>query len=239
MLHIFVETKKQMENFIAYYRLSVLAKDKEQANSYGFQAQHTAVEQYVERVGGNITASYQEVETGTKRRKRVEVYKAIAACKQSNSTLIVAKLDRLARDCQFVAELLNSGIKFLCVENPSATPTLLQIMASIAEAEATSIRQRIKAAFAVGKSKGKVYGRIQNLTSEGRAKAVATRTALADCNINNIRAKGYITVLRNNGLTYQAIADKLNSEGFLTATGKAFTPKAAQLLYIRSSKAAA
>jgi DNA invertase Pin-like site-specific DNA recombinase len=77
----------------------------------GIQSQINAVTNYVNG-NGNIIATYSEVETST-RKKRIEIYKAIEYAKANNAILVVAKLDRLARDVSFTSALYNGNIDFV------------------------------------------------------------------------------------------------------------------------------
>jgi DNA invertase Pin-like site-specific DNA recombinase len=80
----------------------------------GIQSQINAVTNYVNG-NGNIIATY-KVETST-RKKRIEIYKAIEYAKANNAILVVAKLDRLARDVSFTSALYNGNIDFVCCDN--------------------------------------------------------------------------------------------------------------------------
>ena len=102
--------------YIAYYRVST---DRQGQSGLGLEAQQTAVEQHL--AGGNwdLIESYTEIESG-KRNDRPELAKALAACKRNRATLVIAKLDRLARNVAFVANLMESGVSFLAVDNPHA-----------------------------------------------------------------------------------------------------------------------
>jgi DNA invertase Pin-like site-specific DNA recombinase len=89
----------------------------------GIQSQINAVTNYVNG-NGNIIATYSEVETST-RKKRIEIYKAIEYAK-ANAILVVAKLDRPARDVSFTM-LYIMVILILCCDNPSANKLTIQI----------------------------------------------------------------------------------------------------------------
>jgi DNA invertase Pin-like site-specific DNA recombinase len=98
-----------MKNYVAYYRVSTQMQSIE---GLGIQSQINAVTNYVNG-NGNIIA-YSEVETSTRKKKRIEIYKAIEYAKANNAILVVAKLDRLARDVSFTSALYNGNID-LCV----------------------------------------------------------------------------------------------------------------------------
>jgi DNA invertase Pin-like site-specific DNA recombinase len=72
----------------------------------GLKAQRAAVERHAAATGGRIVAEFVEVESGRKR-DRPELAAALAACrKQRGAVLLIAKLDRLARNVAFVSGLM-------------------------------------------------------------------------------------------------------------------------------------
>ena len=132
-----------MKQAIAYYRVST----REQGDSgLGLEAQQAAVRAFARQNGYEIVDRYKEVETG-KRADRPQLRAAIEACRKGRAILVVAKLDRLARNVQFTAELMNSSIEFVCVDNPHATRLTIHILAAVAEDEARRISERTKAAL--------------------------------------------------------------------------------------------
>jgi len=102
--------------FVAYYRVSTA---KQGQSGLGLEAQREAVERYVRAVGGMVLAEYVEIESG-KRNDRPEVAKAIAACRARRAILVIAKLDRLARNVAFVSGLMEAGVEFVACDNPFA-----------------------------------------------------------------------------------------------------------------------
>jgi DNA invertase Pin-like site-specific DNA recombinase len=116
----------------AYYRVST----KQQGDSgLGLEGQTAAVEGYVKGQGATIIKAYREIETG-KRADRPELLKAIAHTKRSMATLVIAKLDRLARNVAFTANLMESGVDFVACDNPHANRLTIHILAAVAENEA-------------------------------------------------------------------------------------------------------
>ncbi len=72
--------------------------------------------------GGNILASYNEVETARKDslRNRPELVKALAHARRCKATLVIARLDRLARSVLVTSQLMASGVDFIACDNPHA-----------------------------------------------------------------------------------------------------------------------
>ena len=101
-------------DFVAYYRVST---DRQGASGLGLEAQRRAVADFAAGRGG-ILAEFTEIESGRKN-DRPELHAAIAACQRQRATLIIAKLDRLARNVAFIANLMESGVEFIAVDMPS------------------------------------------------------------------------------------------------------------------------
>lgn len=139
-----------MKNYIAYYRVS----RKEQGQSVlGLAAQKSSVEKYVATQDGSILKEFTEIETGTNKKLRVEIHKAIQEAKNNNATLIIAKLDRLSRNVTFISSLLDAGVQFIAVDMPFANNFSIHIFAALAQQEASLISLRTTAALAELKKK--------------------------------------------------------------------------------------
>jgi DNA invertase Pin-like site-specific DNA recombinase len=201
--------------YISYYRVST---EKQGASGLGLEAQREAVINYIKPE--NIFQEFTEIESGRKKYRPI-LKRAIQMCKDMDATLVIAKLDRLARNVSFVSALLDSGIKFVCCDMPTANELTIHIYSAIAQDEAKRISQRTKDALAVKKAQGFKLGNPQNLTQEARIKSLQTRKAKANSNPNNLRAKAFLNAL--NG-TLQEKANILNENGFRTSTNKMFSP---------------
>jgi DNA invertase Pin-like site-specific DNA recombinase len=214
---------------VAYLRVST---DKQGRSGLGIEAQAAAVAQHIRQAGCELLATYTEVETGKKDSlgNRPELRKAIAHAKRSKGTLVVAKLDRLARSVAVTSMLHQSGIDFVCVDNPSANRLTVQILSAVAEAEARAISERTKAALAAYKARGGRLGaslpQCRNLTHEARAKGA--RSAAEAHRKNAVEAytdvAPLIQNLRRNGKSLRMIAHSLNLEGQSTRRDKMWNP---------------
>jgi DNA invertase Pin-like site-specific DNA recombinase len=206
--------------YIAYYRVST---KRQGISGLGLEAQREAVRKYISPE--LIDQEFTEVETGTNKKHRPELAKAIELCKKHDATLLIAKLDRLARNVSFVSNLMDSGVKFKAVDFPEANELTIHILASIAQHEAKVISTRIKDALSVKKiqlaKEGKKLGTPENLTNEARKKGVEIVKMNARNNENNRRAKAYIVAMKDKPL--RTIAKELNKAGFKTSRGKEFT----------------
>ncbi|MBS1636186.1 MAG: recombinase family protein [Bacteroidetes bacterium] len=204
-----------MKKYVSYTRCSTLRQGQ---SGLGLEAQRQAVNNFAK--DGEIIAEFVEVETGTSKKKRVEIYKAIEMCKQTGATLLIAKLDRLARNVAFTASLLESKVPFVACDAPFATPLTIHILSAVAENEAKLIADRTSKSLQVAKQRGVKLGTPENLTQEARLKGAARKKELALANENNVRAGSLIELLRKEGISFQRIAWQLNKNGFLTSRGK-------------------
>src|SRR5437763_4351039 len=159
-----------MAAIIGYLRVSTKGQGE---SGLGLDAQRAAVESYARQIGATLTTCYVEVESG-KLADRPELAKALAHARRSKATLVVAKLDRLARNVAFLSALMDSKVPFVACDNPHANRLTLHILAAVAEAEAKAISDRTKAALAAYKARGgKLGGQLpqcRNLTPDAMAK---------------------------------------------------------------------
>jgi len=205
--------------YVAYYRVST---QRQGASGLGLDAQRDAVHKYI--TPELIDAEFTEVETGTNKRKRPVLQKAIELCKQHNATLLIAKLDRLARNVSFVSSLMDSKIKFKAVDFPDANEMTIHILSAVAQHEAKQISTRIKDALAVKKRKGQKMGTPENLKQEHRMKGVEVIKENARTNQNNCQAIAYIKKAIQTKHTLTSLATELNDAQFRTSKGKLFYP---------------
>ncbi len=106
-----------MPAIIGYLRVST----KGQGDSgLGLDAQKTAIEGYAQQTGSSILTCCTEVESG-KLANRPELNRALAHCRRSKATLVVAKLDRLARNVAFLSALMDSTVPFLTCDTRTQT----------------------------------------------------------------------------------------------------------------------
>jgi DNA invertase Pin-like site-specific DNA recombinase len=214
--------------FIPYYRVST----KRQGESgLGLEAQQVDVKKLIAEREGDEIAAYTEIETG-KSPDRPQLAKAIQHAKMANATLVVAKLDRLARNLAFMSALMESGVPFICCDCKEANRFTVHILAAVAEEEARKISERTKKALAAAKARGVQLGSKrpgrwtgkQNGWKAAQAKSVVSRQKQT--------AKAYENMLptmkrlRDEGKTVTEVAAWLNSQGFLTTAKKPFTEAA-------------
>lgn len=220
-------------DFIAYFRVSTA---KQGIKGLGMEAQKLTVNQYITANNGNLIAEFVEVESG-KKTNRSELNKALELAKEKNATLIVSKLDRLARNVEFIFTLKNSGVTFVACDLPDFNTLTIGIFATMAQHERELISKRTKEGLSVKKSQlakeGKTLGTPENLTTAATAKGLEVRKHNAATAKENIQALELVEMYRAKGLTLQQIADKLNKSGYKTRRGKTFTTSQIQLLLTR------
>jgi DNA invertase Pin-like site-specific DNA recombinase len=124
--------------FVAYYRVST---DRQGRSGLGLEAQREAVRSYLDGGSWQLVEEVVEVESG-KRNDRPKLGEALKLCRLHGATLIIAKLDRLARNVAFVSNLMESGVDFVAVDFPQANRLTVHILAAVAEHEAAMISQR-------------------------------------------------------------------------------------------------
>lgn len=139
----------EMSNkFATYIRVSTR---KQGSSGLGLAAQQSMCDEYVSRHGGIILERFQDVESGT-HRDRPGLWAAIDYCKAHSTlydqcTLVIAKLDRLARDVEFTFRIVNTGIQIVFVDMPQMNTLLLGVFASVAQYERELCSNRTKSAL--------------------------------------------------------------------------------------------
>lgn len=193
---------------IAYFRVST---DRQGKSGLGLEAQKESVNRYLESVGWNLIGEYVEVESG-KRKNRPQLAAALEACKKEKATLLIAKLDRLARNVHFVSGLMESGVDFVAADNPHANKLMIHLLAAFAEHEREQISQRTKEALAAARARGIELGKNGKvLARQNREQAEAFAKEMRDT-IFQLRREGFATV--------RAITDELNNRSIRSPQGK-------------------
>lgn len=217
--------------YITYYRVST---QKQGLSGLGLEAQRSVVRNYLK--GIEPLEEFTDIESGTsKGNHREALQQAVKRCKDTNSILLIAKLDRLARNVRFITALLESGVEFVACDMPTANKFTIHIFAALAEQEAEMISQRTKAALQEVKKRGIKLGTPRNLTPSAIKEGLKKRQKNALSNENNRKAGALIVSMRNEGLAYPSIVKELNKNGFNTRRGCAFQISQAVRLYDRYS----
>lgn len=209
------------ENYVVYIRVST----KRQGDSgLGLEAQKDICEKYIKEQEGEPVATFKDVESGT-HRDRPGLWQAIEFCKANRCCLVVAKLDRLARDVEFIFKVVNSGIKIHFCDMPMVNTMILGVFASVAQYERELISKRTKDALAAKRARGEHLGRPKGTSLEeaNQASSIARRQrALNDptnktiWEVVRIHTKDFTEVHKVN---FEEAVKTLNKMGVKTTSG--------------------
>lgn len=203
--------------FITYYRVSTARQGQ---SGLGLDAQKAAVAAYVLGVGGDVVAEFTEVESG-KRSDRPELARALAEAKRLGAVLLIAKLDRLARNVAFIANLLEAGVDVRAADMPEANRFVLHILAAVAEQEGRAISERTRAALAEAKAQGRKLGWAIPSRRDEQRRAARTGANIGKLNADRFAANvmPLVNELVAGGMSLRQVAVTLNERGVPTARG--------------------
>ncbi len=210
-----------MKSYVGYFRVST---DRQGRSGLGLEAQQAAVREFVNG-HGQLVAEYTEVESG-KRKDRPELAKALAHSRRQKATLVIAKLDRLARNVAFTAALMESGADFVACDIPEANRLTIHILAAVAEDEAHRISERTKAALKAYKARGGLLGAARPECREISLKAARKGSPIGAAKVAEQARRAYsdilptMRLLHDNGQSLRQIAAHLNETGHVTRQGR-------------------
>ena len=198
-------------NFVVYYRVST---DQQGRSGLGLDAQRAAVEGFANQDGGTIIETFTEIETGKGSQpliRRPQLAAALDLAKRRRATLLIATLDRLARNVLFIAGLMETGVPFVAADMPTAEPFMLHIRAAMAEEERRMISKRTRVALAAAKRRGTVLGANGRKLAKQHQAAAATFAEQLRPTLDQLRADGFTTV--------RELAAELNARAVPTPNG--------------------
>ena len=207
-----------MKRFVTYCRVST---KNQGILGLGMASQIETVSRYVQGQQGEVVGEFLEVESGGKA-DRPQLAEALALAKKSKGVLVVAKLDRLSRNAEFLLRLQNAGVDFVCCDCPNVDRFTVGILALVAQRERELISERTKAALKVAKERGVKLGNPRYHSAIAKA-VEARKTKANDRNaelrtiIQEMMAVAGTTKLRE-------IAHGLNLRGIKTNQGCLFSP---------------
>ena len=147
------ETRK----YVAYLRVST---QKQGYSGLGLEAQREIIQKHLYDI--TPISEFIEVESGRKS-SRPKLKEALDLCRKTGATLIVAKLDRLARNVSFLSSLLENDVEIVFCDFPQANKMVLHILSAISQYEAELIATRTKQALAAKKARGAKLGNPEHL----------------------------------------------------------------------------
>jgi DNA invertase Pin-like site-specific DNA recombinase len=224
----------ERRRFVAYYRVSTRQQGR---SGLGLEAQRSAVANFLAANRGELFADFTEVESGTKS-DRPQFMEALRICRVYSAILVIAKLDRLARNVALTSALMEGEVEFVAADFPQANRLTIHILAAIAEYEAKLISERIKAAIVVSKARGVVWGGNKHAPTghldaarikgnERRARRLKARA---------IDLAPLIIGLRERGMSLAKTAGELTRLRVRTTSGKTiWTESTVRRLLIRSA----
>jgi DNA invertase Pin-like site-specific DNA recombinase len=201
--------------FVTYYRVSTAQQGR---SGLGLDAQRATVAAYLNGGAWEVVASFEEVETGKGANaldKRPQLCAALAACKLHGATLVIAKLDRLARNVHFVTGLLETGVDFVAADMPQANKVMIQMHAVMSEWERDQISARTKAALGAAKARGVVLGAAGHANLKPN---IEQRQQAADVFAEGLRPM--LASFKSSGLSQRAMVAALNGAGVAATKGK-------------------
>lgn len=205
--------------FVSYLRVST---GKQGRSGLGLEAQRSSITQYLNGGSYDLLNEFVEVESG-KDSNRPKLNDALRLCQLTGATLIIAKLDRLSRDPDFMGVLMKAGTEFVACDMPEANKFMVRIMAALAEKERELISERTIAALKAAKVRGVQLGQARNATPAGRTKGYLKSLEVRQAKSAKFMADvaPIIAQQREQGESLRTIAAGLNSQGIVTAQGVA------------------
>lgn len=143
-----------MKQYVTYLRVST---QRQGAQGLGISAQRAMCDNFIKQNSGMHVQEFMDVESGT-HRDRKGLWDAIDYCKKNNCSLVIAKLDRLARDVEFTFKVLNTGIDIHFTDMPVVNSMILGVFAAVAQYEREMVSTRTKQALDAKKARGEVTG---------------------------------------------------------------------------------
>ena len=206
--------------YVSYLRVST---QKQGYSGLGLEAQREIIQKHLYDI--TPISEFIEVESGRKS-NRPKLKEALDLCRKTGATLIVAKLDRLARNVSFLSSLLENDVEIVFCDFPQANKMVLHILSAISQYEAELTASRTKSALQAKKARGCKLGNPEHLLGkhdQAIQNSIMTCKTKADNNPNNKRAVAMLRTLVKEEHTLKEMADILNREGFVTSKGACFS----------------
>lgn len=207
-----------MQRFVTYQRVSTADQGR---SGLGLEAQTRDIGLFLDAYAEEpweVVGEFVEVESGADA-ERPELRKAIELAKQTQATLLVAKLDRLSRKVSTIAALMDDKrLQFRVAAMPHADKFQLHIYAALAEQEREFISLRTKAALREAKARGVRLGGLRDATMKRNEVVRQNADARAQ------RLAGIVRPLRDADASLRDIAAALNGAGLETPRGGQWHP---------------
>lgn len=198
---------------VSYIRVST---GRQARSGLGLEAQRKAIADFAALEGFEVVAEFVEAETGRGADaldRRPQLAAALKAAKKARCEVAVAKLDRLSRDVEFIASLMNREVPFVVVALGRKVPAfMLHVFAAMAQEERRLIAQRTREALAAAKAKGKKLGTYSAVLAKKNSAAAAERDAALEPVLREtaqLSTRAAVVEIEKRGLgkiSYQTIA---------------------------------
>jgi len=197
--------------FVTYYRVSTQRQGK---SGLGLEAQRKTIEDFLNGGNHEVVEEFIEVESGKGSNAlamRPILKEAIECAKKNKAKLLIAKLDRLARNVHFVSSLMESKVDFVVADMPEANALTIHLLSAVAEYERELISKRTTEALAAAKRRGVKLGN-PNLKADNRKRKKAAYDFAK-------KLKPTLKAYREQGMSQRAIVEQLNSVGITAPRG--------------------
>lgn len=204
-----------MKRYVIYTRVSTAEQGK---SGLGLEAQQRDIDLFLQNFSETpweVIGEFQDVQSG-KVDDRPELIKALQLARKEKAELLVAKLDRLSRDVEFIARTIKQAT-IRVASMPHADNFQLHIYAALAEQEREFISKRTKAALQVAKERGRQLGGLRDKTMK-RNEAIQEKAKAEAAKVMKI-----VGPLRNAGQTLAGIARTMNDMEVKTSRGGQWT----------------
>lgn len=196
-----------MKKAVALYRVST---GKQGKSGLGIEAQKETVSRYRDFAGLVIEKEYVEVISGRKTDRPV-LKNAIRYCQRNDCILVIAKLDRLARNVGLILQLLEKSVQFVIADKPFADRWEILRQAVNDEEEGFKISERTRSALQAAKKRGVELGK------NGKNLAVRNKR---EAELFARKVFPTIRQLERSGVTsVRRIAEELNKQNVPTYHG--------------------
>ena len=216
----------EVQQYVSYLRVST---ERQGQSGLGLEAQRQSVTDFVRQRGGTVIREFVEVESG-RNNKRPRFAEALALASRADAKLLVAKLDRLSRNADFLSHIMQANVDFQAIDIPDANRLTIRIMAAVAEHEAELISNRTRDALQAAKRRGVQLGSARPGHWQGREerrRAGSVAGASRSASTRREKAEGaYLDIvpviceLRDKGQSLAEIALALNESGVPTRKGR-------------------
>lgn len=194
---------------VVLYRVSTKQQKK---SGLGLETQQIAVNNYQHQYNVTIEKVFYETKSGKKIENRPVLKKALRYCRKHNTLLIIATLDRLARNVFFIASLMESKVRFVAADRLHAGPLELLEQAIEDHREGEKISRRTRDCLQAAKGRGVQLG------THGKILAQQNKRA---ADVFALKMKPVVQSIQREGITsVRGIAKALREKGCKTFHGK-------------------